>query len=110
MEPVPEQREVEAGGSWWCLLVRGAPLASYGLVRPGFSLLQRLFAVVVFVPMCLSSVSRSTAYVLSLLISYERSIRDQRYLISSPVLRSDQIRLLGFTTLHGSTPTTEPRI
>jgi hypothetical protein len=20
------------GGSWWCLLVRGAPLASYGLV------------------------------------------------------------------------------
>jgi hypothetical protein len=31
MEPAPEQREV-GGGSWWCLLVRGAPLASYGLV------------------------------------------------------------------------------
>ena len=31
MEPAPEQREVEGRG-WWCLLVRGAPLASYGLV------------------------------------------------------------------------------
>ena len=26
-----KQREGD-GGSWWCLLVRGAPLASYGLV------------------------------------------------------------------------------
>ena len=31
MEPAPEQREVE-GRAWWCLLVRGAPLANYGLV------------------------------------------------------------------------------
>ena len=31
MEPASEQRKVE-GRSWWCLLVRGAPLASYGLV------------------------------------------------------------------------------
>ena len=25
-------RAAGGGGSWWCLLVRGAPLASYGLV------------------------------------------------------------------------------
>jgi len=61
------------GGSWWCLLVRGAPLASYGLVRPGFSLLQRLFAVVVFVAHVFEQrLTRQGAYVLSLLISYER--------------------------------------
>ena len=32
MEPAPEQREVEGRGGALCLLVRGAPLASYLLV------------------------------------------------------------------------------
>ena len=47
-----EQREVD-GGSWWCLLVRGAPLATMDW-WPIFPL-AALLLLLLLLPMCLSS-------------------------------------------------------
>jgi len=86
-------RAAGGGGSWWCLLVRGAPLASYGLVAH-FPSCSPVVVVVVVAHVFEQRLTR-LAYVLVRVCLRVRCLSVCQW---SPTTAGDESHLRGCTT------------